>query len=258
MNDHNIIELIHRDLDHELDPGEKQKLMDLLKHNPEAEAYYRDWQYIQSGLEENRELAPEISLTKEILNRIPMEAQTTHKPEPLIRVSFWNRPAFRYSVIFIAGVFLGFLAFTFLMPARETTRPASEQLKGSFYDSRTFDQMTTADNLFFENPMVKASFDVRYSTSIVEIRVSLSSLYPVQGLIMFDYNSLQPMNVVNLSVNDQSTIMAASNYVQINNAGSNQYVIQLLNKNSLPQQVSIKIVQNDVPIYQNAVTVNKD
>jgi hypothetical protein len=80
----------------------------------------------------------------------------------------------------------------------------------------------------------------------------------MQGVILFDYNSLQVMNVLNVSVNDQSSISASSNFVQINNSGNNQYVVQLLNKNRLPHQISIKIMQNDIPIYQNAVTVNKE
>lgn len=258
MIERELIERIHEDLEGKLEAAEQQKLKDTLAGNPEAESYYREWQKISSVFKRSGELSPDVQFTKEILNRLPMEPQTAKKPEPLIRPSFWNMPAFRYSMIFIAGAFLGFLAFTFLMPAGKISKAPSFQLKGAMYDSRNFDQMTTADNLMFENAMVKASFDVRYSSRIVEIRVSVSSLYPVQGMILFDYNSLQAMNVVNVSVNDQSSISASSNFIQINNSGNNQYVIQLLNKNSLPHQVSFKILQNDVPVYQNAVTVNKE
>jgi hypothetical protein len=253
-----ITDLIHRDFEGELSESEKLELGEILKNDPEAMQYRKDWTQIESGLAENRMITEKVSLAKEILNRIPMEAQMTHRAEPLIRPKFWNRPAFRYVTFFIAGILIGFFSFSVFMPGGKSGSVSADQIKGSFYDSRTFDQMKVADNLAFENPMVKSSFDVRYSSSVVEIRVSLSSLYPVQGLIMFDYNSLQPMNVVNVSVNDQSTIMASSNYVQINNSGNNQYIIQLLNKNSLPQQISIKIIQNDMPIYQNAVTVNRD
>lgn len=258
MIDKQLIERIHEDIEGKLNASEHQQLKDLLAANPEAAGYYKDWLKIGQTMKTTREQTPDIQFTQEILNRLPMESQTSNKPEPLIRPSFWNNLAFRYSIIFIAGVFLGFLAFAFLMPGNKTSKAPAVQLKGSMYDSRSFDQMTTADNLMFENAMVKASFDIRYSTSIVEIRISFSSLYPVQGVILFDYNSLQAMNVMNVSVNDQSSISASSNFVQINNSGSNQYVVQLLNKNSLPHQVSFKILQNDVPIYQNAVTVNKE
>jgi len=258
MTDRNIIERIHRDLEGELTEAERNQLKEELAGNPEAAAYYSDWQKIQQSFESSREKSPRISLTKEILNRLPMEPNITKKPEPLVRPSFWNMPSFRYSLIFVAGVFLGFLAFTFLMPKGADVRPPAAQVKGSLYDTRSFDQMKRADNLVFENAMVKVNVDVRYSTSVVEARITFSSLYPVQGVLLFDYNALQVMNVMNVSVNDQSTIQASSNFVQINNSGNNQYVVQLLNKNSLPQQLSFKVLQNDVPIYQNAVTINRE
>jgi len=258
MIDKNLIERIHEDIEGKLSADERQELTNRLGREPEAAAYYNDWQKIHQSLEKTRELTPDIDFTKEILNRLPMEHQTANKPLPLIRISIWNRPAFRFSLVFAAGVFLGFLGFSLLMPQSANTKAPALQLKGSMYDSRSFDQMVTADNVMFENAMVKATFDVRYSSRIVEARITLSSLYPVQGLIEFDYNSLQVINVLNVSVNDQSSVSASSNFVQINNSGNNQYVIQLLNKNNLPHQISIKIIQNDVPMYQNAVTVNKE
>jgi len=258
MIDKKLIERIHEGLEGNLDAAMKQQLKEQLALDPEAAAYYRDWQKIGNTILKTREQTPEIQLEKEILNRLPMEPTASKKPEPLIRPNIWNMPAFRYSIVFIAGIFLGFLAFSFLVPGNRTSKAPAIQLKGAMYDSRNYDQMTTADNLVFENAMVKASFDVRYSKSIVEARITFSSLYPVQGVILFDYNSLQVMNVLNVSVNDQSSISASSNFVQINNSGNNQYVVQLLNKNSLPHQISIKIMQNEVPIYQNAVMVNKE
>jgi hypothetical protein len=253
-----LIEKIHEDLDGKLDASGQQELREQLLHDREAAAYLKDWQKIRVSIETTKEQTPQIQFAKDILNKLPMESQTHLKPEPLLRTSIWNKPAFRYSIVFIAGVFLGFLTFSIIMPGSKSTKTPAFQLKGAMYDSRSFDQMTTADVLVFENPMVKASFIVKYSTSVVEARITLSSLYPVQGVLVFDYNSLQVMNVLNVSVNDQSSISASSNFVQINNSGNNQYVVQLINKNSLPHQISIKIMQNESPIYQNAVTVNKE
>lgn len=258
MIDKKLIERIHEDLEGKLDAAGQQELKSRLAVDPEAGSYYRDWEKISHTMEQTRVQTPDVELRQEILNRLPMEPQLSKRPEPLIRTSFWNKPAFRYSIVLVAGVFLGFIAFSFLMPGTTNTKAPAFQMKGAMYDSRSFDQMSTADNLIFENAMVKASFDVRYSSSIVEARITLSSLYPVQGVITFDYNSLQAMNVVNVSVNDQSSISASPNYVQINNSGNNQYIVQLLNKNNLPHQINIKIIQNDIPIYQNAVTVNKE
>jgi len=52
--------------------------------------------------------------------------------------------------------------------------------------------------------------------------------------------------------------MAAANFVQINNVGDNKFIIQLYNKNSLQNNIDFKMYQNDMPIYQNSVAVNKE
>jgi uncharacterized membrane-anchored protein YhcB (DUF1043 family) len=258
MIDKKLIELIYESLDGKLSVEGQRQLMDDLARNPDADRYYRDWQKIQAHIEKTREQIPDVQLAPEILKHLPMQSQTQPKPEPIIRTYFWNRLPFRFAMVFIAGIFLGFLIFTFFMPGFRS-KPASEaRMKGTMYDSRSFDQMKQADNVFFDNSMVKASFNVRYSTGVVEARITLSSLYPVKGVIEFDFNNFQVLNVNNINVNDQSNIIAAPNYIQINNVGDNQYIVQLINKNRLQHQVGIKILQNDVPIYQNAIVVNKE
>ena len=77
-------------------------------------------------------------------------------------------------------------------------------------------------------------------------------------MIEFDYGSFTVLNVQNVSVNDQSTAMASGNFVQINSVGENSFIIQLYNKNRLPHNIDFKIFQNDSPIYQNSVQVNKE
>jgi hypothetical protein len=131
-------------------------------------------------------------------------------------------------------------------------------MKGTFYDSRSFDNMKTADVLQYESPLAKAVCNVRYSTKIVELRVDLFSLYPVKSTIEFDYNNFYVLNVQNVSVNEQSNAMTAANFIQINNVGENKFIIQLYNKNSLAHNIDFKIYQNDSPIYQNSIQVNKE
>lgn len=222
------------------------------------ERYYKDWQTIRAHIEKTREHIPDIQLASDILKHLPMEPQNKPRPEPIIRIPFRNRLPFRYAMVFIAGIFTGFLMFTLFLPGLRTRSAPESQMKGTLYDSRSFDRMKQADNIFFDNNMVRASFNVRYSTGVVEARITFSSLYPIKGLIEFDFNNFQVLNVNNVSVNDQSNIIAAPNYIQINNVGDNQYIVQLLNKNNLQHQVGFKILQNDVPIYQNAVVVNKE
>ena len=184
--------------------------------------------------------------------------QPPGKDEIIIVRNFWSRPAFRFGFTFVLGIFTGFMIFSFLKFDFKGSNSPTTEMKGTFYDSRSFDNMKTADVLQYESPLAKAMYNVRYSPKIVEVRVDLSSLYPVKSTIEFDYNDFTVLNVQNVSVNDQSTAMAASNFIQINNVGDNKFIIQLYNKNSLSHYISFKIYQNDSPIYQNSVQVNKE
>jgi hypothetical protein len=258
MIERKLADLIHESLEGNLTAPEQQQLTAELSRNPEADRYYRDWQIIRSRIEQTKNSLAEIQLAPEILKHLPMESQHLPKPEPIIRIPFWKRLSFRYSMVLIAGIFLGFMMFSFFAHGTRQKAGDESQMKGTLYDTRGFDQMKQADNILFDNNMIKGSFNVRYSTGIVEARITFSSLYPIKGLIEFDYNNFQVLNVSNVSVNDQSNIIASPNYIQINNVGDNQYIVQLLNKNSLQHQIGFKILQNDVPVYQNAVVVNKE
>ena len=69
MIDKKLIERIHEGLEGNLDAAMKQQLKEQLALDPEAAAYYRDWQKIGNTILKTREQTPEIQLEKEILNR---------------------------------------------------------------------------------------------------------------------------------------------------------------------------------------------
>ncbi|MDD4603715.1 MAG: hypothetical protein PHF97_07905 [Bacteroidales bacterium] len=218
------------------------------------------WEKIERQFELERSASLDVDLKNEILNKINMNAyhQSEKKPEIIVVRSLWKRPVVKFGFVFLLGVFTGLFLFSFFQPNLKSEKNAVSEMKGTLYDSRTFDNMKTADVLQFENPLVKSICNVRYSSKLVEIRIDLSSLYPVKSTLEFDYNNFEVLNIQNVTVNDQSTALAAANFVQINNVGDNKFIIQLYNKNSLPHQISFKIYQNDNPIYQNSVQVNKE
>lgn len=222
--------------------------------------FNRDWQLIEQQFEREKECQTEVDLKEQILSRINMEAyqKETKKPELLVRQTLWQRSGWKLGFAFVLGVFAGFLIFSFLKTGVSGGEDKTKEMKGTLYDSRSYDDMTPADNLVYDSPLAKAICAVRYSTKIVEIRVDLSSLYPVKATLQFDFNNFEVLNVQNVVVNDQTTSMAASNYIQINNVGDNKFIIQLYNKNSLQNNIDFKIFQNDMPIFQNTVAVNKE
>lgn len=260
MIEKEIIENIHRGIDGELTPAELEELERNLTRHPESERLYKELATLGQRLKHEPEQMHDIDLKQEILKRINMEAYTPKEKKQEIKVirSFWTRPAVRFSFVFIFGIFVGMLLLTLLKVDLTGSRVTQSEVKGTFYDSRSFNEMKPADVLQYESPLAKAICNVRYSTKVVEIRLDLSSLYPVKATIQFDFNNFEVLNAQNVSVNDQTTAIAAANYIQINNTGDNKFIFQLYNKNSLPHFLDFKILQNDMPIYQNSVQVNKE
>lgn len=260
MTKKDIIDKMHLRFDGELPPEEMEKLDQFLARNPEYIPVLKEMEQIHHQLEGTKDNLQTIDIKKEVLNRINMEAYTTKEKKQEIRVirSFWSRPVVKFGFVFVAGVLAGLLVFSFLKLDLTGSKVDSSEVKGTFYDSRSFSNMKTADVLQYESPLAKAVCNVRYSSKVVEIRLDLSSLYPVKATIEFDFNNFELMNSQNLVVNDQTSAIAAANFIQINNVGDNKFIFQLYNKNTLPHNLEFKIYQNEVPIYQNNVQVNKE
>jgi hypothetical protein len=188
--------------------------------------------------------------------------ETYKQPPPKDGVSvvrsFWTRPVARFGFTFILGIFTGFMIFSVMKVDFNGAGAPDSQIKGTMYNPGSFDNMKTADVLQYESSVARAVCNVRYSDQIVELRVEISSDSPVKSTIEFDYSSFKVLNVQNMSVNDQSTAMAGSNMVQFNSVGDNNFVVQLYNKNKLPHNIGFNIYQNDSPVYQNSVQVNKE
>jgi len=260
MTEKEIIEKIYRKLDGELTAADQREIEDYLSDHPEVAQLSKEWELIKTQMNKEQTAFVDIDLKQEILKRINME---TYKQPPkeagfLIVRSFWSRPAVRFGFSFVLGVLVGMVIFSFLKVDFKGTGASTKEMKGTLYDSRSFDNMKMADVLQYEGPLGKAVFNVRYSTKTVEIRVDISSLSLVRSTIEFDYNNFNVLNVQNVSVNDQSSAMTGADLIQINNVGDNKFIIQLYNKNSLSHNIDFKIYQNDSPIYQNSVQVNKE
>ena len=192
---------------------------------------------------------------------INMDTHIHHHPEQLeIKVvrRFWSRPWIKISFIFFLGLFAGLLLFGIFRIGSNEIKVPDLEMKGFFFDSLSFNNLKVADELQYTSPLTKAVCKVRCSARIVEIQVNLSSLYPVKSTIEFDLNNFEILNIMQISVNDQSTTMATANFVQINSIGDNKYIIHLNNKNNLPHHIDFKVYQNDALIYQNSVKVNKE
>jgi len=168
--------------------------------------------------------------------------------------SYWVR----YLFFFLFGACAGIILTYLIMPGDFGETLSDDTARGTVYSSTSFDKMKPADILFIDNSVLSATIDVRYSTQLVEARLDISSLYAVKLVIDFGYGDFRILNVQNISVSDKTTTFTSGNSIQINNTGENKYIVQLLNRNSLPHDIRFRFLQNDMPVYSNSVIVNKE
>jgi len=189
-----------------------------------------------------------------------MEGYKQPPPKDDIRVSkpLLSLPVVRFGFTFLLGAFVGFAIFSFLRPDNAGMPLQSDALKGTFYDTKSAGSIRSADVLQYDGPVANALIRTRYNSKMVEITAELKSATQVKCSIQFSYNNFEVLNLQNISVNDLSSAFAGGNSVMITNVGENKFVIYLSNKNSLPNNIDVKLIQNDVPIYQNSLLVNRN
>ena len=261
MTDRKIIEKMYRLLDQEMSASEEEAFVWYLDQHPDKQALINGLKALHHQMQNPEERRQEtIDVTKEVLLRIDRAKYTpaVKKPEIRFQQVFWSGSVFRVGLAFTLGVFAGLLIFTFLTMDFSGKSFNPEKIKGTLYDSRSFGNMKPAGILQFESPAARVWCDIRYSAKTVEIRLDVSSPSPVKVAIEFDFSSFQVLYAQNFTANDQTTIMAAQNFIRIDNTGQSQIIIRLQNKNSLPQDIVFKIMHHDSPVYQNVVQVNKE
>lgn len=131
----------------------------------------------------------------------------------------------RFTFFFLAGMIAG-MALILLTDRGKENQPFSDkEVRGTVYNSSSFDKMKSADVIYPGNPGLKTAIDVKYSTQLVEARIDISTPNPVKLAVAFGPNDFRVLNVQNLSVNDQSTVLSSANFIQIENLGDNKYII---------------------------------
>ena len=188
-----------------------------------------------------------------------MEGHAKHPENFEVKVvrSIWSRTWVRLCMVFLAGLISGFVIFSFSSGISKTKNLPAANQQAAPASLRAIDSLQPPEVLHYDTPLTKAVCKVHYSARFVEVRIDLSSLYPLKSLIEFDVNNLSIINIQHISVNDQSTSMAAASFVQINSTGDNKYIVLLANRNSLPHKIEFTISQNESQIYKNAVEINK-
>ena len=259
MNEKKIIKNIYRLLDGELNPREKDVFEIYLAEHPEAAKLFSQCEQVKQQFEAlpKDEVDPEIK--SGILNQINnlKQSQVVYQRNLNFVQDFWQRPVFRFSLVLLAGVFIGFFLFSILKTDMFQFKSDQDQLKGTLVNPRSFEEMKVADILQFNNQEVNAVCNARYSANSVEIHLQLSSDQLIKTVFEFNNDYFSVFNIQPVKVNNQSSTLVGYNSIVINNIGENNYIILLYNKKNYSQNIYFSIFQNELQLFRNAISINK-
>lgn len=257
MNENGIIEKIYRSLDGELDESEQADLDRYLSEHPEAALLADQCREVKNQLEKEQINAPEPNLAHEIMSRIDKEKYATQAVQVKIVRNFWHQPGFRFAFTFAAGIFVGIFLFSLIKTDFRSTPGDTGLMKGTFFDSASPAEWTAGEILNFHGWQVKAACRNRYTGSVVELYLDLSSGDKTETTIEFTSVDFELMAVVQQQVDPNTTISTSADQIRIQSSGDNKIGIKLTNKNSLQHEIAFKITQRDNQLYQNTIKINQ-
>ncbi len=259
MNDDHIIEQIYRNLDGELNEAESAELRQYLNEHPEAALIEKQWKTVQDQFFASKNHPTEPDLKAEIMKQINQEKYGSQSGPSDLRIvrNFWQRPAFRLAVAFAAGICLGLFIFSLFKADYKSTLFDYKEMKGTMTSAPAPADWTTSDVLNFQGWQVKAMIRPRYTESVVEIYLDLSSGDNIETTIDYNPDDFELMAVVPQITDANTTFSTATNQVRIISTGDNKIGVKLTNKNKIRHEIALKINQRGNQLYQNTITINK-
>ncbi len=259
MNEKRIIEEIYRNFDGELSEAEQAELSQYIAEHPEAALIEKQWKAMQDQFAASQNTPVEPDIKPEIMKQINKQkyAPQTRSSEVRIVRNFWQQPAFRFAFTFAAGIFVGIFLFSLIKTDFKDSNAGSDKMKGTLYNAGSPANWTTGEILNFQGWQVKATFRPRFSESVVEIYLDLSSGDIMETTIDYNSGDFELMAVVPQQADAKTTFSTAEHQVRILSSGDNKIGIKLTNKNNLRHDIALKISQRGNQLYQNTVTINK-
>ena len=259
MNDYNFIEQIYRNLDRELSTQEQAELSLYLSEHPDAARIEKQCIAVHEQLAASQNSSVEPDLKSDIMNKIDKQKYAHQSDTPEVRIvrHFWQQPAFRFAFTLAAGIFIGVFLFSLVKADFKPTLFDNKEMKGTLSNSGAPADWITGDILNFRGWEVKATIRPRYSASVVEIYLDLSSGDVIETTLDYNSDDFDIMAVVPQQTDANTSFSTAVNQVRILSSGDNKIGIKLANKNNQQHEISIKINQRSNQLYQNTLIVNK-
>jgi hypothetical protein len=130
-------------------------------------------------------------------------------------------------------------------------------MKGTLSGSASPVEWTQCAVVNFQGWQVTAKIRTRYTGSLTELYLSLSSLDGIETTIGYDPMDFELLAVVPQKADANTAISTVAGQVRIQSQGDNEIGIKLTNRNNRRHDIALTISQRSNQLYQNTITINK-
>lgn len=218
----------------------------------------KQWKAVQDQIAASQNNPEVPDLKPEIMKRINREKYVRQTGGSEVRNvrNFWQQPAYRFAFTFAAGIFVGVFLFSLVKSDFKDGDNGSDKMKGTFSDAGSPSAWTNCEILSFQAWQVKTSCRTRYSSTLVEAYLDLSSDDMIETTIEFNNDDFELMAVVPQETDTNTTFSTAVDHVRVVSSGDNKIGIKLINRNDLQHDITLTINQRGNQLCQNKITIN--
>ena len=246
-----FIELIHADIDGEIESSDRAELAALLESSPEARALHAELAALCSALGAVESLDPPPHLRHVIMNSVSKEPEEA--PKPRLLNTLFAAPALRYAAVFAAGVFV-----------------TISIVNSGQISERAFDDMTPLVGTIADPVSARLESTVSVNETSVAGQVSLRSSGPLL-ILDFDLSSREPVDI-EASYTDKTiwfngfaqlessgtSISAESGKVRLGMDGKRRYAVYLHNQGGRGMTVQLRFIARGEVIHETSLDYSPD
>lgn len=252
--DQKYVDLIHAQLDGEIDDRDRAELDAFIASNPDARELHISLQTMCDQLASLAEVEPPPHLQYAIL-----DAFTTSKPRKIAasRQEFTMRhlfaaPVFRHAVAFAAGVFMTLA----LVNSNQISDSAFDDVTGLVGTITETETINTGPNFInVTSNAIAGTVSIHKSGSLTVVDFNLSAAGPVEIVAGFSKLDLWFKGFAQLE-NDGASVSANSGEVKMQMQGKNRYAMYLEHAGQADAAVNLKFYTSGRLIHEADLVLN--
>lgn len=242
--------LIHRYLEGNISPKDKQKLHDLMPENPEISTFIEEMMALETSLHEAARQQPRIDLVEPIMQSVrekekisPVHQQMrdhhtySHTLVKVVGQLFPSHP-WNLAYSFIAGLIIGIIIFGVVSRQERAISFTEWEVSGSMVDKHAVEIAVVPVILPALEANIKAyRLPQDFTQVIVEVTSETSSLINIS----FRSSGFQVWSLKSVESKPDCHIMAGYSSIEIGNLGGNTYLILMKKLTDMEEELIVSI-----------------